>query len=245
MSRNKRSGRASTALTRTVLEHYGAMCWLQLPGCTRLATTKDHVTPVAQGGDDSLDNLRPACATCNSKRRDLSISGTGGINVTIITGPPAAGKTTYALEHAKRDDVLIDLDRLAAALMPITDDAAHDYPQHIRNIAIGARKAAMDRALRTRHRCNVWIIHAVPTIPQLQQYARLRYRIHTIDPGRAITEQRAAKQRPGHAHNGIALWYDRYPDGPASIERHTSRAPAERISQTAATAAPQEPSRAW
>lgn len=32
------------------------------------ATTADHLTPISQGGTNSIDNLRPACAPCNSGR---------------------------------------------------------------------------------------------------------------------------------------------------------------------------------
>ena len=39
-------------------------------GCGRPATTVDHVQPRSRGGDHSLDNLVPCCASCNSARRD-------------------------------------------------------------------------------------------------------------------------------------------------------------------------------
>lgn len=32
------------------------------------ATTADHITPISRGGTSALTNLRPACATCNSRR---------------------------------------------------------------------------------------------------------------------------------------------------------------------------------
>ncbi|MFR9919935.1 HNH endonuclease [Corynebacterium striatum] len=53
------------------LETYGTVCHL----CGRDgATTADHVIPRSKGGDDSLANLRPAHASCNYRRRDLSLN---------------------------------------------------------------------------------------------------------------------------------------------------------------------------
>lgn len=36
--------------------------------------------------------------------------------LTVVIGPPAAGKTTYVLAHARPGDIVVDLDRLANAL---------------------------------------------------------------------------------------------------------------------------------
>jgi len=53
----------------------GGPCMLGLPGCTGIATTADHVTPVVAGG--ARGELRGSCAHCNSSRGDGS-RGTGG-----------------------------------------------------------------------------------------------------------------------------------------------------------------------
>ena len=48
-----------------------AVCWLQLDArCTVEATTTDHVQPRSYGGGDEPSNCRPACAHCNSLRRN-------------------------------------------------------------------------------------------------------------------------------------------------------------------------------
>lgn len=58
-------GRAGLALTRAVLVAYGRTCHL----CGGAgATTTDHITPLAKGGTNSLDNQRPAHHACNSAR---------------------------------------------------------------------------------------------------------------------------------------------------------------------------------
>lgn len=57
-------------IRRHVLDRDGRTCQLQLPGCTLVATTADHVVPLNRGGTDDLSNLRGACLRCNSKKQD-------------------------------------------------------------------------------------------------------------------------------------------------------------------------------
>jgi hypothetical protein len=52
---------------RAVVLEGGPPCAIGLPGCLGVATTADHIVPVAAGGDHSLANLRPACAPCNDR----------------------------------------------------------------------------------------------------------------------------------------------------------------------------------
>jgi 5-methylcytosine-specific restriction endonuclease McrA len=56
---------------RLVLEAAGWRC--QWPGCTNVATTADHITPLALGGTHHLSNLRASCRACNSR---------GGVKIT-------------------------------------------------------------------------------------------------------------------------------------------------------------------
>lgn len=239
-----RGGSASAALTRLVIETYGPACHLRLAGCTRTATTKDHLVPFSHGGDDSLENLRPACNHCNSKRRDKALAGYG-VTVVVLIGPPASGKTTYVLEHAEPGDLTIDLDALTRALMPHEPGQTHQYPAHIRHVAIGARKAAIDRAIRLKDRCTVWLIHAIPSPAQLQDYRRMRYRIIVVDPGRDIVEPRVFAERPPAMLHGVAKWYETYPDlasqGTTEVEAIEHEAPA----PAAVAGVVIEPSRVW
>lgn len=91
--------------------------------------------------------------------------------------------------------------------MPVAPDSTHVYPEHVRHVAIGARKAAIDRATRIAAGCTVWIIHAVPHPNTLAEYRALRYDIITIDPGRAEVERRAFAERPRYMWPAIAKWY--------------------------------------
>lgn len=63
-------GRKARRLTALTLSHYGDVCHL----CGRRgATTADHVIPRALGGEDVLENLRPAHSSCNSSRGKLTM----------------------------------------------------------------------------------------------------------------------------------------------------------------------------
>lgn len=227
MTTSKRGGRASQRMTALVLETYGRECWLKLPGCTRVATTKDHVTPFSHGGEDALENYRPACRSCNSKRQNRVRPGYGA-SVIVVIGPPAGGKSTYVLEHAKPHDVVIDMDRIARALMPVEPDQSHTYPQHIRHVAISARKGAIRTATRLKERVSVWLIHAVPMPAELAEYRGLGWQIVTIDPGRDVVEQRVRTMRPEEMELHVRRWYsvhgDARPADPQPAVESTSSA---------------------
>jgi hypothetical protein len=51
-----------------VFERDGYICRYCQKQLTRLTATVDHVRPVAEGGDNSVENLVTACLDCNAKR---------------------------------------------------------------------------------------------------------------------------------------------------------------------------------
>ncbi|CAB0518955.1 HNH endonuclease [Corynebacterium diphtheriae] len=64
-------GRHAQRLTALVLATYGDRCHL----CGELgADTADHLIPRAVGGDDSLENMRPAHRSCNCSRQDMPLA---------------------------------------------------------------------------------------------------------------------------------------------------------------------------
>jgi 5-methylcytosine-specific restriction enzyme A len=48
------------------LERAAYCCEVRGPRCSGRATTADHVRALAEGGTNTLDNLRAACGPCNS-----------------------------------------------------------------------------------------------------------------------------------------------------------------------------------
>jgi len=68
-------GRKVASKRRRVIEVWGTVCWLCRKPCLTsvrplhpLYLTLDHVVPRSKGGDDSIDNLRPAHLRCNTSR---------------------------------------------------------------------------------------------------------------------------------------------------------------------------------
>ena len=78
------SGRVAQRLTALTLATYGDVCHL----CGRAgATTADHLVPRVQGGDNSIENLRPAHLSCNSRRGDMPLDQYR-TRYPIVTGAP-------------------------------------------------------------------------------------------------------------------------------------------------------------
>lgn len=134
-------------------------------------------------------------------------------------------------ENAHPSDVVIDLDRIAAALMPVphasnggapstqqggapcaqeggAPAAKQVYPAYIRHVAIGARQAAIQRATRLRERIGVWIIHSIPNPEQLEEYQRMGWQVISIDPGEQIVRERISKERSSSLQEVATKWYD-------------------------------------
>lgn len=126
----------------------------------------------------------------------------------VVTGPPAAGKTTYVAEHAKPGDIRIDLDHIANTLAG-EDQGNHEHAVHVLAVAKAARKAAIDAAMKQD--CTVWLIHTKPTPRQLGNYRDLGATIHTIDPGKDVVMKRCKQERPKGSLIAAAKWYDNKP----------------------------------
>lgn len=80
-------GRRAQAWSRAVLDTFGTVCWLKLPGCTGLATTADHVISRRDRPDLKylVANGRPACKPCNSRRQATPVH-----KLSTLRGVPAA-----------------------------------------------------------------------------------------------------------------------------------------------------------
>jgi tRNA uridine 5-carbamoylmethylation protein Kti12 len=131
--------------------------------------------------------------------------------ITVVTGPPCAGKSTYVRGWAEKGDIIIDMDAMASAMTPFLDDE-HDYPHHVRMVAREARKVAVRTALSIGQtmRENVWVIHTSPDRESMRRYRSFNARIKTIDPGRDVCLARLAERPKGQhvtTRRVIDDWY--------------------------------------
>lgn len=199
-------GRYAANLRTQVLATKGRTCWLcGEPG----ADSVDHRIPRSKGGTDEWGNLYPAHGRCNSERSNTPPPGEAA-RVVVVTGPPAAGKTTYVRDHAAPGDVVVDLDAIAAALCAIPPGDIHHYPDHIRSIAQRARRSAIAAAYRLLAGPTVWVIHTAPSDGQRALYLGHGATFVHLDPGADVVTQRAADlDRPASARAFIADYYGR------------------------------------
>lgn len=113
------------------------------------------------------------------------------MTLTVITGPPAAGKTTYVREHAQPGDIVIDLDVIACALtIGATDE--HDYPAHLIAPAKAARYAALKTAMPLSRVRDLWVIDSSPSPASLRWYREERARIVELRAENAVLAARMA-----------------------------------------------------
>lgn len=122
--------------------------------------------------------------------------------LTVVTGPPAGGKSTYVTNHAGANDIVIDFDVLAIALGSHVD---HDHARDVVVIAQAAWQAASKAAQAVRS--NVWLIHAQPNAQSLAIYKRLGARLVVIDPGQSVVRERIAQRGSLQAQRFADAWY--------------------------------------
>lgn len=136
--------------------------------------------------------------------------------LTVVIGPPAAGKSTWVRDHAKAGDVIVDFDLLALAMAGPGADP-HDHPPHLMAVARAARTAAIEAALKQRHRTDVYVIHSNPSAERMGEYHRAGARVVTVDPGKAVVRERCKTQRPARMFAAIDAWYKQHEQGTALV----------------------------
>lgn len=64
--KNGASGTCTAGQLQARIDFYGGRCWM----CGAPYEAIDHVIPLSKGGTNWPANLRPACTSCNSKKKD-------------------------------------------------------------------------------------------------------------------------------------------------------------------------------
>jgi dephospho-CoA kinase len=125
----------------------------------------------------------------------------------VITGPPAAGKSSWIQARAKPTDVVIDLDRITLAL---SGPGAPNWntDETLRKVALRARFAAIDEAIKHRETTDIYLIHTMPSAKWLTRYRRLEAKVIAVDPGREIVMQRVKDMRDPTMTAVATRWYN-------------------------------------
>lgn len=141
------------------------------------------------------------------------------MGLTVVTGPPCAGKSTYIDQHRSLDDVVIDVDRLAVALGSDVDHV--DWagsPSPYRILARDVRAYLVRELMKylagnpderqPTPGSDVWLIDTAPVDWQRKSYRANGATIVDLDPGRMVCHERAkAAGRSVATHGEIERWY--------------------------------------
>ena len=204
--------RVPPAISAEVVARYGNDCWLDMPGCTKVGDTSDHIVPHVFGGPTIVKNLRRACRHCNGLRRERILSGWPSV-IHAVIGPPCASKTTWVLEHMQPGDIIVDYDRLADALMPgMPDDTP--VPDAVRDLVAGAWQGAYRNAVTLAKPVSLWLVKVMPGTQRsprlLDEWLALDYDIHVCDPGKPVVVERLEELKAGRRElASMRQWYRR------------------------------------
>lgn len=75
LSQNRRRGRLAKSEKHFTGEEWVALCAKHVGRCAYCGVipkllTIDHRVPLSRGGDNSIDNILPSCARCNTRKKD-------------------------------------------------------------------------------------------------------------------------------------------------------------------------------
>lgn len=126
--------------------------------------------------------------------------------VTLVTGPPCGGKSTYVQDQRAPGDLVLDLDALLEAL---SGQAGHDQPEALRPLALDARDAVLQRLWTGRHAVRrAWIILCAPTSIDRAPFVAKGCRVVLCTASPDTLLRRAKRERPERWVRLVAQWLD-------------------------------------
>lgn len=190
-------------------------------GLTTAAIEVDHIIPLAFGGTDTDDNVQCLCEDCHLLKSALEDAAHGGaanhpdwllpssIPLTIVCGPPYAGKSSHVTGHAKSHDLVIDLDNIATMVDPSYQRWTGMLIGDLLNRSIRVRNALLG-SLQRRNRGRCWFIVSAPAQAERGWWqSMLGGEVVLLDPGVDECKRRAIEHGAWRAMAAIDAWYAR------------------------------------
>lgn len=142
----------------------------------------------------------------------------------VVTGPPAAGKSSWIKAHAKPTDIVFDFDVLTLAISG--PGARAQFPSKVaEDIAHRMRFAGIQEAKSHLSKTDVYLIHTMPQEKALAEYRRLQARIVEVDPGKDVVMERIeSMRRPGMKRVATRWYANRRATQPAVTQRVATQA---------------------
>ena len=144
--------------------------------CRKVAATEvDHLVPREAGGSDERENLQGLCKPCHSNKTATEDGGFGyarQCGVVFVCGPPGAGKSTLVRCKAEQEDLIVDLERLAAALSLAPTDGRTGVGSALLPFACEARDAVLARLARPHSMRRAWVVASAPRAEDRERIAQ-------------------------------------------------------------------------
>lgn len=211
-------GRAGQQARRRRLAAHPTCAECAKQGLVKATDQVDHIVPLFAGGEDVDSNVQGLCFLHHAiKTASESPSAEAVQNhpawlkpalgdLTIVCGPPCAGKSTLVASEAAPSDVVIDLDAILAQLSPGyrpwhggLEPGLLNRGIRVRNAMLGSLSARPARA---------WFIVGAPThAERMWWHQQLGGHVRLLEPPLKVLEERAVKRGTPDALPGIRAWY--------------------------------------
>lgn len=211
-------GRRGVALRKRRLANEPLCRMCKAEGIVRQATEVDHIIPLAFGGEDIDQNCQSLCSAHHLMKTSTEDAGNlaasnhpdwlqpSGIPITIISGPPCAGKTTYLNEHAKPGDIVIDLDTIQQGIQPGYQHWQGTMDSSLLNRAIRQRNTILGGLHRLKTGRAWLIVHAPTEAERTWWTSKLGGTSVLLHPGIDECKRRAVTRGTPRAIQGVDEW---------------------------------------